>query len=66
MVLGVPILKHFRVEGIYFFEVNAKYITLNVLKISVISRVQSTSVITYIFNTGDEIFLVFTKKKKVF
>ena len=33
------------------------------LKISVISRVHSTSEIADIFNTFDEIFLVFTKKK---
>ena len=34
------------------------------LKISVISRVRSTSEITDIFNIFDEIFLVFTKKSK--
>ena len=33
------------------------------LKISVISRVRSTSEIADIFNTRDEIFLVFTEKK---
>ena len=31
------------IEDIYFFEVNTKYISSNVLKISVISRVRSTS-----------------------
>ena len=31
------------IEAIYFFEVNTKYISSNVLKISVISRVRSTS-----------------------
>ena len=35
----------------YFFEVNTKYISLNALKISVISRVRSTSEIADIFNT---------------
>ena len=33
------------------------------LKISVISQVRSTSEIADIFNTRDEIFLVFTEKK---
>ena len=39
------------IEDIYFFEVNTKYISSNVLKISVISRVRSTSKIVDIFNT---------------
>ena len=39
------------IEDIYFFEVNAKYISSNELKISVISRVRSTSEIADIFNT---------------
>ena len=51
------------IEEIYFFEVNTKYISSNVLTISVISRVRSTSEITDIFNTWDEIFLLFTDKK---
>ena len=34
------------IEDIYFFEVNTKYISSNVLKISEISRVRSTSEIT--------------------
>ena len=54
------------IEDIYFFEVNTKYISSNVLKISVISRVRSTSEIADIFNTRDEIFLVFTEKKQIF
>ena len=41
---------------------NTKYISSNVLKISVISRVRSTSEIADIFNTFDEIFLVFAEK----
>ena len=49
-------------EDIYFVEVNTKYISSNVLKISVISRVRSTSKIADICNTRDEIFFVFTKK----
>ena len=50
------------IEDIYFFEVNTKYISSNALKISVISRVQFTTEIADIFNTWDEIFLVFTEK----
>ena len=42
--------KEYDVENIYFFEVNTKYISSNVLKISVISRVRSTSEISDIFN----------------
>ena len=39
------------IDDIYFFEVNTKYISSNVLKISVISRVRSTSEIADIFKT---------------
>ena len=39
------------IEDIYLFSVNTKYISSNVLKISVISRVRSTSEIADIFNT---------------
>ena len=39
------------IEDIYFFEVNTKYISSNVLKISEISRVHSTSEIADIINT---------------
>ena len=46
------------------FEVNIKYISSNVLKISVISRVHSPSEITDIFNTLDGISFVFTEKGK--
>ena len=57
-------LKHKKyTEDIYFFELNTKYISSDVLKISVISRVRSTSEIAEIFNTRDEIFLAFTEKK---
>ena len=37
-------------EDIYFFEVNTKYISSNILKISVISRVLRTREITDFFN----------------
>ena len=39
------------IEDIYFFEVNTKYISSNVMKISVNSRVHSTSEFSDIFNT---------------
>ena len=39
------------IEDIYFFSANTKYISSNKLKISVISRVRSTSEIADIFNT---------------
>ena len=39
------------IEDIYFFEMNTKYILSNALKISVISRVRSTSEIADIFDT---------------
>ena len=53
-------------EDIYFFEVNNKYISSNVMKISVNSRVHSRSKISDIFNIRGEIVLVFTNKKKIF
>ena len=39
------------IEDIYFFEENTKYISSNVVKISVNSRVRSTSEFSDIFNT---------------
>ena len=39
------------IEDIYFFEVNTKYISSTVMKISVNSRVHSMSEISDIFNT---------------
>ena len=71
------------IQDIYFFEVNAKfisshvlktsafsfvripkYISSNVLKTSVFSQVQSTSENADVFNTRDEIYLVFTGTSK--
>ena len=52
------------IEDIYSLEVNTKYISSNVLKIYVISRVRSTSEIADIFNTRDEIFWYLPKKSK--
>ena len=46
---GLFLIKY--IEDIYFFEVNTKYISSDVLKISIISRVRSTSEIANIFNT---------------
>ena len=39
------------IEDIYFSEVNTKYISSNVMKISVNSRVRSMSEFSDIFNT---------------
>ena len=44
------------IEDIYFFEVNTRYISSNVLKISVISRVRPKNKIADICNTFDELF----------
>ena len=55
-----------KLEDIYFFEVNTKYISWNELKISVILRVRNTSKIADIFNIFDETYLVFTEKKNIF
>ena len=50
-------------KKIYFFSVNTKNVSSHVLKISAISLVLRTREITDIFNTLDEIYLVFTSKK---
>ena len=50
-------------KKIYFLSVNTKNISSHVLKISAISLVLRTREITDIFNTFDEIYLVFTLKK---
>ena len=52
------------IEDIYFFEVNTKYISSSaVKKISIFSRVRSTSENADIFTTRDEIYFVFAVKK---
>ena len=53
-------------EDICFFEVNTKYISLSELKTSEFSRMRSTSEFVYVFNSRDEIYLVFAKKKQIF
>ena len=50
-------------KKIYFFSANTKNISSHVLKISPISLVLRTREFTDIFNTFDEIYLVFTSKK---
>ena len=54
------------IEDICFFEVNTKYISSSELKISEFSRVRSTSENFDVFNSRDEIYLVFTEKKNKF
>ena len=54
------------IEDICFFEVNTKYISSSELKTSEFSRVRSTSENYYVFNSRDEIYLVFTEKKANF
>ena len=51
------------IEDIYFFEVNNKFISSSLLKTSEFSRVRSTSINYDVFNSQDEIYLVFTEKK---
>ena len=54
------------IEDIYFFEVNTKYISSSVLKTSEFSRVHSMVEKSDVFNSLDEIYLVFTEKKVIF
>ena len=54
------------IEDICFFEMNAKYISSSELKTSEFSRVRGTSENFYVFNSRDEIYLVFTEKKQIF
>ena len=54
------------IEDICFFEVNTKYISSSKLKTSEFSRVRSTSENVYVFNSRDEIYLVFTEKRQIF
>ena len=56
-------LKQKNKKKIYFFSVNTNNISSHVLQISAISLVLRTREITDIFNTFDEIYLVFTSKK---
>ena len=52
------------IEDIYFFEVNAEYISSSVLKSSEFSRVRSTVENSDVFNSLDEIYSVLTDKSK--
>ena len=56
-------LIYVKVGEFFFFLVNTKNISSHVLKISTFSLVLRTREITDIFNTFDEIYLVFTSKK---
>ena len=57
------IMRTVDIEDIYFFEVNTKYISSSAMKkISIFSRVRSTSENPDIFTTRDEIYLVFAEK----
>ena len=51
------------IEDIYFFEVNTKYISSSMLKTSEFSQVPSMSENFDVFNSRDDIYLVFTEKK---
>ena len=51
------------IEDIYFFEVDTKSISSSVLKTSEFSRVRSMVGYSDVFNSRDEIYLVFTEKK---
>ena len=53
------------IDGIFFFEVNTKYISSSVLKTSEFSRVRSTSEIFDVFCSWDDIYLVFTEKSEL-
>ena len=61
--ITVTVSKVQYIEDIYFFEVNTKYISSSVLKTSEFSRVHSTVENSDVFNSRDEIYLVFTEKK---
>ena len=50
-------------RGYFLFEVNTKYISSSELKFS---RVRSMSENFYVFNSRDEIYLVFAEKKQIF
>ena len=51
-------------RGFLLFEVNTKNISLSALKTSEFSRVRSTIENFYVFNSRDDIYLVFTEKSK--
>ena len=49
-------------EDIYFFEVNTKYISPSALKTSEFLRVRSTSENFDVYNSRNDVYLVFTEK----
>ena len=54
------------IEDFCFFVVDTEYISSSDLKTSEFSRVLCTRENFYVFNTRDEIYLVFTEKKQIF
>ena len=52
-------------ENLLFFSVNTKYISSRELKTSKFSRVLRTRRNSDVFNSVDEIYLVFTSKKQI-
>ena len=50
-------------RGYLPFEVNTKYSSSSMLKTSEVSRMRSTSKNADVFNSRDEIYLVFAKRK---
>ena len=64
-ILFVALNSNIHKKTITFFLVNTKASSSNVLQTSVILFVLLTREITDIFNTFDEIYLVFTSKKKI-
>ena len=54
------------IEDICFFEVNTKYISSSELKTSEFSLVLCTHENSDVFNSRDEIYLVFTEKRQIF
>ena len=61
-VRKTPKIRKRYIEDIYFFEVNTKYISSSVLKTSEFSLVRSTNENFDVFNSRDEMYLVFTIK----
>ena len=54
------------IEDICLFEVNTKYTSSSELKTSEFSRVLRTRENFYVFDSRDEMYLVFTEKKSKF
>ena len=57
--------KKYKMKKIHTFFVNTKFISLSELKTSEFSLVLCTRENSDVFNTLDEIYLIFTLKKKI-